>query len=235
MSPEEGLHFLQENSYDLMIADIGKDIDKGLQDLQKLKEQSQKALPVIVYLDKDISQADELKLKKVSDVIIMNSSRAEERLIDELELFLHKIQHTQTSIVSGKAVVQQEDNTLMNKKVLVVDDDMRNLFALTALLEEQGMQVTTASDGREALDKLQTERNADIVLMDIMMPEMDGYEAIAQIRNNLRLTHLPVIALTAKAMTGDKEKAIAAGASDYITKPVDTGKLFSLLRVWLSR
>jgi CheY-like chemotaxis protein len=122
---------------------------------------------------------------------------------------------------------------LKNKKVLVVDDDMRNVFALTASLEQEQMEVITASDGKEALDCLKKNEDVDIVLMDIMMPEMDGYEAMRHIRNSMNMKELPIIALTAKAMTGDREKCIEAGASDYITKPVKIDQLLSLMRVWL--
>jgi len=124
---------------------------------------------------------------------------------------------------------------LEGKKVLLVDDDMRNVFALCTLLEEQQMKVITADNGKEALEELRLHTDIDIVLMDIMMPEMDGYEATSRIRHDLRLSKLPIIALTAKAMPEDREKVIEAGASDYITKPVDTGQLFSLMRVWLSK
>lgn len=126
------------------------------------------------------------------------------------------------------------DKTLVNKTALVVDDDMRNVFALTAVLESNKMQVLTASDGKEALAQLKKFPDTDIVLMDIMMPEMDGYEAMQRIRKDLKMTELPIIALTAKAMAGDRDKCITAGASDYITKPVDMQKLLSLMRVWLT-
>jgi CheY-like chemotaxis protein len=135
---------------------------------------------------------------------------------------------------SGIPAAPLNDQSLLNKTVLVVDDDMRNVFALSAVLESNKMQVLTASDGKEALEQLQKFPDTDIVLMDIMMPEMDGYEAMQRIRRDLKMMELPIIALTAKAMTGDREKCIAAGASDYITKPVDMQKLLSLMRVWLT-
>jgi CheY-like chemotaxis protein len=157
-----------------------------------------------------------------------------ERLMDELELFLFKIQEVKTGKFPQSLVIQKNKG-LEGKKVLLVDDDMRNVFALSTLLEGQEMNVITADNGKEALEMLRLNRDIDIVLMDIMMPEMDGYEATQRIRNDLKMSRLPIIALTAKAMPGDREKVIEAGASDYITKPVDTGQLFSLMRVWLSQ
>ena len=156
------------------------------------------------------------------------------RLLDEIELFLYKVQENNTSLSIKREPFHPGTTSLLNKKVLVVDDDMRNIFALSAVLEEEQMQVVTANDGKEAIDILKQNENVDIVLMDVMMPEMDGYEAMHYIRNTMKQTNLPIIALTAKAMAGDKEKCIKAGASDYITKPVDTQKLISLIRVWLS-
>jgi len=135
---------------------------------------------------------------------------------------------------SGMNVSVLNDQSLLNKTVLVVDDDMRNVFALSAVLESNKMKVLTASDGREALEQLKKFPDTHIVLMDIMMPEMDGYEAMQRIRKDLKMMELPIIALTAKAMAGDREKCITAGASDYITKPVDMQKLLSLMRVWLT-
>jgi CheY-like chemotaxis protein len=139
------------------------------------------------------------------------------------------------TVKAPQAFAGAGDGSLQGKKVIIADDDMRNVFALTAALEDQGMVVITAENGREALEMLAANDNADIVLMDIMMPEMDGYEAMAQIRKNKKYAQLPVIALTAKAMADDRQKCIEAGASDYITKPVENNKLLSLMRVWLSR
>ena len=156
------------------------------------------------------------------------------RLLDELELFLYKVEENNGK--SSKKMVNSinNDTTLQNKKALLVDDDMRNIFALSAVLEQEKIEVITASNGREALEVLSKNKDIDIVLMDVMMPEMDGYEAISHIRKEMKLLKLPIIALTAKAMAGDKDKCIAVGASDYISKPVDMQKLISLMRVWLS-
>ncbi|RXK85629.1 response regulator [Filimonas effusa] len=233
---EEAVAVMKEVQFDCIIADIGKDVERGVEALQRLRNEAPVAdVPVIIYLDSDISPANELKLKRVSNVIIRESSFARDRLMDEMELFLYKIQEGGPRPASQQPVAVTDNNILINKKVLLVDDDMRNVFALSTALEQQQMDVITASDGKEALEQLQQHPDIQLVLMDIMMPEMDGFEAIRRIRNQLKLTRLPVIALTAKAMQGDKEKCIEAGASDYITKPVDTNRLFSLMRVWLSQ
>ncbi|OZI06411.1 hypothetical protein BWI93_20165 [Siphonobacter sp. BAB-5385] len=189
-------------------------------------------IPFILFLDQDLSPTDESRFKKVSDVIIRNSPLAKDRLLDELELFLFKVE---SQPVVPKANVVMAEKALKGKKILLVDDDMRNVFSLSTLLEEYEMDTITAGDGRESLEVLQNNPDTDLILMDVMMPEMDGYEAIQHIRANPQFQELPIIALTAKAMQGDREKSIQAGASDYISKPVDTKQLLSLLRVWLSR
>ncbi|GAA4469582.1 hypothetical protein GCM10023189_56810 [Nibrella saemangeumensis] len=232
---EEARQMVKAQRYDCIIADIGEDLKKGVDELQALQnDPDTDEIPVIIYLAQDLSASDELQLKRLSDVIIRDSSRSKERLMDELELFLYKIQET-----APRSVPRYEtalgDEALLGKKVLLADDDMRNVFALSTLLEEQQMTVLTAGDGKEALELLNQHPDIHIVLMDVMMPDMDGYEATRQIRSDPRFARLPVIALTAKAMPGDREKSLEAGASDYITKPVDSQKLFSLMRVWLSR
>lgn len=232
-SIEEAINQLGNKKYDCLVVDIEKDINNGLKLLQQLKQAAGNDIYIMVYLDMDISASEEMQLRRYSSSIIRRSSYALDRITDEVALFLHKIKHANPVTVP----VQYEkmtDNVLKGKKVLLADDDMRNVFALTALLEEQGMVIVAAENGKEALVQLSEHPDTDIVLMDIMMPEMDGYEAMRQIRKELNRKELPVIALTAKAMTGDREKCIEAGASDYITKPVDSNKLFSLMRVWLS-
>jgi CheY-like chemotaxis protein len=162
---------------------------------------------------------------------VRNSTFSADRLMDELELFLYKLKETDTSLKTDSRILVER--SLQGMKVLLADDDMRNVFSLSALLGDHGMDVVTAADGKEALAVLSDNPDVSLVLMDIMMPEMDGYEAIRQIRMNTRFNQLPVIALTAKAMAGDREKCIAAGASDYIAKPIDSSKLLSLMRVWM--
>ncbi|HWB25601.1 MAG TPA: response regulator [Chitinophagaceae bacterium] len=234
-TPEQTVEALKNETFDCLIADIGSDIAQGLQKLTAFKEAGVlDTIQVIICLDQDISREDEWKLKKFSGIVIRDSAQANQRLTDELELFLYKIQQVQKVPYSQPGAVT-DDNVFAGKKILLVDDDMRNVFALSVALEEQKMVVCTANDGKEALEVLKNNKDIAIVLMDIMMPEMDGYEAMRHIRNTMQLTSLPVIALTAKAMQGDKEKSIEAGASDYITKPVDVGRLLSLMRVWLSQ
>ncbi len=222
---------LLQKSYDAVILDAGTDIQAGIGKLNTLRQLAgNKGMPIIVYLDHDISEADELKLKKEAAAIVRNSTFSTDRLMDELELFLYKLKEVAPR---QTGVVDSSEKNLAGQKVLLADDDMRNLFSITALLEEQGMDVITAADGKEALEKLAQHSDIRLVLMDIMMPEMDGYEAMRRIRADMRYKQLPVIALTAKAMAGDREKCIAAGASDYIAKPIDSSKLLSLIRVWM--
>ncbi|TWV96830.1 response regulator [Chitinophaga pinensis] len=222
---------LKQKSYDAVILDAGTNIADGLNKLHRLRElATNKGMPIIVYLDHDISEADELQLKKEAAAIVRNSTFSTDRLMDELELFLYKLQETTPQL---KAELLASENTLSGQKILLADDDMRNVFSLSALLGEQGIDVITAADGKEALERLEEHNDIRLVLMDIMMPEMDGYEAMRRIRANARYKSLPVIALTAKAMAGDREKCIAAGASDYIAKPIDSSKLLSLMRVWM--
>ncbi|MCW3088896.1 MAG: histidine kinase, partial [Sediminibacterium sp.] len=233
---EEARQRLTAEKYACVIADIGNNVANGIHDLQVIQhELHDHPIPVIIYLDTDISPADELQLKKISGVIVRDSPSANSRLKDELELFLFKVETAEQQPDQPNHYAQVNDASLVGKKVLLVDDDMRNVFALTNALQMQKMIVVPAADGKESLERLQTEPGIDLVLMDIMMPEMDGYEAIRNIRGKLNMNGIPIIALTAKAMTGDREKCIEAGASDYITKPVDVQKLLSLMRVWLSR
>jgi len=227
---------LEHNTYDCIVADVGTNISAAHETLRLLKAKINAVqIPVILYIDASISPSDELEFKKLSDVIIHNADLSKERLMDELELFLYKIQHQKKQIFTVNTNASVGNGVkLKDKKILLVDDDMRNVFALTSVFDEQKMDVLTASDGREALEQIKQNPDLDIVLMDIMMPEMDGYEAIRKIRNELMLTGLPVIALTAKAMAGDREKCLEAGASDYISKPVDVNKLLSLMSVWIT-
>ncbi|RIV19865.1 response regulator [Fibrisoma montanum] len=233
---DEALQKIGEHTYDTVIADIGQDLERGIPELESLQQALvQTGIPLIVYLDKDLTAANERQLAKISPVVIRDSSQSKNRLMDELELFLYKVQEAERSPLPKYVAVSTSDAVLKGRKVLLVDDDMRNVFALSTLLEEYDMEVLTAGDGKEALEILDEQPGIDIVLMDIMMPEMDGYEATRRIRANQRLQKLPVIALTAKAMTGDREKCLEAGASDYITKPVNNTQLISLMRVWLAQ
>jgi signal transduction histidine kinase/DNA-binding response OmpR family regulator/CHASE3 domain sensor protein len=194
-------------------------------------------IPIIVFTGMNISKAEEARLRQYADSIVVKTAHSYQRVLDEASLFLHVVaeagdKHRDNGRNNVFSKLGALDEVLKNKTVLIADDDVRNIFSLTKALEQHKVKVLTAMDGKEAL--VLAEQNAvDIILMDMMMPEMDGFEAITRIRKNHRLRHLPIIAVTAKAMAGDREKCIQAGASDYISKPVDIDQLLSLLRIWL--
>jgi CheY-like chemotaxis protein len=232
---EEALAALDRERFDCVVLDLRLPDLSGLDLMKRIKErEGLKRMPIVIYTGKELSKSEETDLRKLAQTIIIKDVRSPERLIDETALFLHRVQESLPE--SARELLRRmpgPDPALAGKKVLVVDDDVRNIFAITTLLEEQEMLVDYAENGEEALTKLSGPDQFDIVLMDIMMPGMDGYEASRRIREMPRHARLPVIALTAKAMKGDRDKCIQAGASDYITKPVDTDQLISLLRVWL--
>jgi hypothetical protein len=205
-----------------------------IEEIKKVPEL--RAVPIVVYTGKELSRKEELRLREVAQTIIIKDVRSPERLLDETTLFLHRVQST---LPDHKRRMLEDlhhsDSLFQGKKVLVVDDDIRNIFAMTSLLERHGMEVISAENGRDAIDILQSKPGVDVVLMDIMMPEMDGYDTMRAIRQMAEYRALPIIALTAKAMKGDREKCIEAGASDYISKPVDTEQILSLLRIWVYR
>ncbi|MGH2683962.1 MAG: response regulator, partial [Actinomycetota bacterium] len=193
-------------------------------------------IPVIVHTGKELTKRQETKLRRYAKTIVVKDARSPERLVEETSLFLHRPESALGA--EQRRLLEQvhtADAVFAGKKVLVVDDDVRNLFALASALEARGMEVLFAENGRDGIARLQGHPDVDLVLMDIMMPEMDGYETMRAIRVDERFKRLPIIALTAKAMKGDREQSIAAGASDYITKPVDVDQLLSLMRVWLYR
>ncbi|MEH1852508.1 MAG: response regulator [Nostoc sp.] len=233
----EALSILRSHHFDCMVMDLGLPDMSGFALIEQIKlEPRLLKLPIIVYTGKELSRQEETQLRGLAETIIIKNVRSPERLLDETALFLHRVQ---ANLPPPKRQIleqlHQNDPVLANRKILIVDDDLRNIFALTSFLESYQMQVLFAENGRDGIEKLQTNPDINIVLMDIMMPEMDGYETTRAIRQQQQFRSLPIIALTAKAMPGDKEKCIEAGASDYITKPVDTEQLLSLLRVWLYR
>jgi CheY-like chemotaxis protein len=192
--------------------------------------------PIILVCDRPITSDEELDLARIGRTNVVRIAPTRERLLDESVLLLHRAESDLTDQQRRVLeMLRETDLTLLGKKVLVVDDDVRNIFALTSLLEDHHLNVVHAENGRAGIELLSKAPNVDLVLMDIMMPEMDGYETMKAIRNIPELRSLPIIALTAKAMKGDRAKCIEAGASDYITKPVDLEQLFSVLRVWVSR
>ncbi len=232
---EEALSVLKTGHFDCIVLDLGLPDMTGFQLIEQIKQdETLEKLPIIVYTGKELTRAEETELKRIADTIIIKDVRSPERLLDETALFLHRVQ---ANLPPGQRQMleklHQKDPVLAGKKVLIVDDDVRNIFALTSMLERHQMQIQYAENGRDGLDVLQNTPDFDVVLMDVMMPEMDGYETMRAIRKISQFATLPIIALTAKAMKGDREKCIEAGASDYITKPVEPDQLLSLLRVWL--
>jgi CheY-like chemotaxis protein len=190
-------------------------------------------VPVIVYTGRELTREQDASLRRLSSTIIVKDGYAPERLIDELNFFLHRVE---ADLAPAKRMPPEETNgSLHHKRVLIVDDDARNIFALEAALRAYGMETVTAESGLNGIELLRSRDDIDIVLMDIMMPEMDGYETIRRIRADHRIAEIPIIALTAKAMRGDREACIAAGASEYVSKPVDMDQLTSLLKIWLSK
>jgi CheY-like chemotaxis protein len=191
---------------------------------------------VVVFTGKQLTEDEETQLRTVAKSIVLKDVQSPERLLDETALFLHRVI---SSLPESKQKmiekIHASGETLRGRKVLIVDDDARNIFALTTMLENQEMNVISATNGRQAIDIIQNNPDINVVLMDIMMPEMDGYQTMREIRKDPGFSALPILALTAKAMKGDREKCLEAGASDYIAKPVNTHELLSLLRVWLYR
>jgi CheY-like chemotaxis protein/signal transduction histidine kinase/HAMP domain-containing protein len=233
---DEALQRLESTHYDCMVLDLGlKDIS-GFELLDRIKANEKlRELPVIIYTGRELSPQEETRLRQDAETIIIKDVKSPERLLDETALFLHRVE---SKLPEQKRRMLErlhnEDATFAGKRVLVVDDDVRNIFSLTSLLESHGMVVRFAEDGKTALTMLEANPDTDLILMDVMMPEMDGYETMRAIRAmKAPFRSLPIIAVTAKAMKGDREKALEAGASDYITKPVDTEQLVSLMRVWL--
>jgi len=231
----QALDQMKKDDFDCIILDLGLKDMSGYELLKKIgTKKTNERIPVIIYTGQELSREDEEKLSQYSDSIIIKGIKSPERLLAETTLFLHRVE---SNLPEEKQkmlkVVHHQEDIIKDKKVLVVDDDMRNVFALSSLLEERSMKIIVGRNGKEGIEKLEQNPDVSIVLMDIMMPEMDGYEAMRLIRNNPKYKKLPMIALTAKAMQGDRDKCIEAGASDYLTKPVDTEKLISLLRVWL--
>ncbi len=230
---EESEKLLLSKKFDCIIIEFHLS-DNDFQLLQTVKRAEKNYnTPVIIYTEEDFSEEDERRIKKFTESIIIKAPQSGDRLADEVNLFLYHIKGSRSKENSVKGKFINSDNALKNKKVLIADDDIRNVYALHNVLESEGAKVISASDGKEALQQLTEHKDIDLVLMDIMMPEMDGYEAMRRIREMNEYKNIPIIALTAKAMKGDKEKCINAGASDYVSKPMDVERLLSLMRVWL--
>ncbi|QNK02697.1 response regulator [Dyella telluris] len=243
-SAEEAIERMANASYDCIVLDLGLPGMSGIEFLEQLSATG-RIPPVVVYSGRELSREESLKLRQYTDSIVIKGVRSPERLLDEVSLFLHSIQDGRTrragngaagAATTSPAIRTAHDaSALQERNVLLVDDDMRNLFALSKVLRGWGMHVTMAQDGQKALKVLADGHDIELVLMDVMMPVMDGYDTIRAIRAQPQLTALPIIALTAKAMRGDREKCLAAGANDYLSKPIDIDKLSSMMHVWLHR
>lgn len=234
-SGQQALKLLKTESFDCMILDLGLTDISGFELLEKLKKEEQvETPPIIVHTGRALSRKEEIMLQHLTERVIIKGENSARRLLDETSLFLHRVEadlpREKQKIIR---MAHNKETILQGKKVLLVDDDMRNAFALSHFLEQKGMQILIAKNGKEGIEKLRNNPDINLVLMDIMMPEMDGFQAMGEIRKQETFKKLPIIALTAKAMKGDKEKCIRAGASDYVSKPVDMNHLLTLLRVWL--
>jgi hypothetical protein len=234
---QEALEAIERETFDCMVLDLGLSDMSGVELLEELSRRGRLVqLPVIVYTGKELSKAEQTELRRLAETIIVKDVTSPDRLLDETVLFLHRIQENLPE--AKRRMLEQlrhADPALGGRTVLIMDDDLRNTFALASALEQYQMQVVPAENGADGIEILKSRPGIDVVLMDVMMPEMDGYEATRAIRALPQFRNLPIIALTAKAMKGDRDLCIDAGASDYISKPVETDQLISLLRVWLYR
>lgn len=234
---QEALDLLRSNIYDCMIIDLKLPDMLGGDLLKRMSTEDICSFPpVIVYTGRNLTRDEEAELRKYSRSIIIKGARSPERLLDEVTLFLHKVEsqlshERQTMLQTARS----RDKVFEGRKILLVDDDVRNIFALTSALEHKGAIVVIGRNGREAIERLNEVEDIDLVLMDVMMPEMDGYEATIEIRKDPRWRKLPIIAVTAKAMKDDQERCLQAGTNDYLAKPIDLDRLFSLIRVWLPK
>ncbi len=233
----QALDILQSQTVDCLVIDIGLPDMSGFELIRRLdSEKSIRVPPIIVYTGRELTREESDELEQYAETVIVKGVKSEERLLDETALFLHrtlsKLPASKQQIITG---LYDKEAQLRDKRVLLVDDDMRNVFALSKVLADRGMKVVKAENGRVALDLLAAEEAMDFVLMDIMMPEMDGYECMRELRKQPQFRDLPIVALTAKAMKEDRQKCIDAGANDYIAKPVDVDRLLSLMRIWMRK
>jgi HAMP domain-containing protein/CheY-like chemotaxis protein/signal transduction histidine kinase len=234
-SGKEALEALAQTHFDCVVLDLTLPDMNGFDVLDVMsKDEALRDVPVVVYTAKDLTRKEITKLKRIGKTVVVKDARSPERLLNETSLFLHR-SHASMPEQQRRMMdaMQAADGGLSGRNVLIVDDDLRNIFALSSVLERQNMKVSFAENGRDGIEVLEKDPSIEIVLMDIMMPEMDGYDTMRAIRRIPRFKTLPIITLTAKAMKGDRDKCIDAGASDYITKPVDVAQLLSLMRVWL--
>jgi CheY-like chemotaxis protein len=234
---KEALEQLRSGSLDCVVTDLTLPDASGYDLLEAMSADDAYSFPsVVVYTGRSLSADDEQRLRKYSSSIIVKGARSPERLLDEVTLFLHQVE-SQLPPERQRMLrtARHREAIFEGRNVLIVEDDVRNVFALTAALEPKGINITIARNGREALEVLEANPNIDVVLMDIMMPEMDGLEATRAIRRQPRWAKLPIIALTAKAMKDDQERCLQAGANDYVPKPLEVEMLLSLLRLWMPK
>ena len=232
---EEALKLIRKDDFDCVVLDLGLSDISGFDLLEKINEDNKISdIPIIIYTGKELTKKEDSALQKYAQSIIIKGAKSPDRLLDEVSLFLHRVESNLPDDKKSQVQIQYDrEEIFKGKRVLIVDDDIRNIYAVSSILGDKDMVIITAENGRDALDALQKDPKVDLILMDIMMPEMDGYEAIGKIRQQKEFKNVPIIALTAKAMKGDRQKCIDAGANDYLSKPVDVDKLLSLLRVWL--
>jgi CheY-like chemotaxis protein len=235
VAEEDALDELRARSADCAVLPLGEDADSVFALLeQAAADDTLRELPLIIYTPEPLGATQRRRLEELATHVNAKAVSSPERLVDETALFLHRMEANMPAATRKLlSQLRTADSVFRGKRILIVDDDIRNVFALTSALEMRGMKVLYAENGREGIAKLREAPDVDLVLLDVMMPEMDGYETARSIRAMTRFEHLPIISLTAKAMKGDRDKCIAAGASDYITKPVDMDQLLSLMRVWL--
>ncbi|UZT98731.1 response regulator [Chryseobacterium fluminis] len=231
---ENSVKALTGNQVDCVILDIGTSKGDEYQIVESIKSyEGLENLPIIIFTERNLSKSEELKIKQYADSIVVKTAHSYQRILDEVGLFLHLVEEKNNTETVKNKVLGSLTEVLSGKKILITDDDVRNIFSLTKALEKYKVEVVLAMDGKQALERMKENPDIDVVLMDMMMPEMDGYETIKEIRKMPVYSRLPIIAITAKSMIGEREKCISAGASDYISKPVDIDQLLSLLRVWL--
>ncbi len=236
-SEQEAIAEIERGEYDAAIIDLALKDGNGY-DICKYIKEHHVMLPVIIYTGRELTEEEERELRKYTDSIIIKTARSYERLSDETALFLHQMYHGEPENTVSPALAArpiETQDSLKGKKILIVDDDVKNVFVLASALENHGATVIDAKNGEAALEKLHQEHDVNLVLMDVMMPVMDGYTAIRQIRKDEQLKHLPIIALTAKALKGDRQKCIQAGADDYLSKPVDYDGLIRLAKAWIEK
>jgi CheY-like chemotaxis protein len=228
---------LREQPADCVVLDLKLPDMSGFELLEHIRQDDALTqVPIVVFTGRELSPEEDAQLHSIARSVIVKGVESPDRLLDETALFLHRVV---ADLPPDKQRMlerlRNSDENLHGRKALLVDDDARNIFALSSVLERRGMDVLTATTGREAISILKADRGISIVLMDIMMPEMDGYETMQAIRSDPSMQRLPIIALTAKAMKGDRERCLEVGASDYLAKPVNTEQLLSALRIWLHR